>query len=155
MPGNSPSPRLSAWIVLAMLAMVAVPAGITLHTIRVAAVPQICSTNPTPHGYTWSLLLFVVPIVVIGGWFLPSEGLEIPQRAFWRTICILVICGFGLDFFFANRFFVYRNAAATLGIPARALACFIHEGAGVGCFWADLADRRAVSGMAHLPCRCW
>src|SRR5271157_1923166 len=30
----------------------------------------------------------------------------------------------------------------------RRLACFIHEGAGVGCFWADLADRRAVSGMA-------
>jgi hypothetical protein len=121
MPPNSPSPRLSAWIVVAMLAMVTIPAGITLHTIRVAVVPQVSSTNPTPHGYTWSLLLFVIPIVVIGMWFLPSEGIRIPQRAFWRTIGILVPFGFALDFFFANKFFEYPNAGATLGIGAPAL----------------------------------
>jgi len=43
------------------------------------------------------------PIIVIGWWFLPSEGIEIPQRAFWRTIWILVPLGFGLDFFFVCR----------------------------------------------------
>jgi len=118
---GSPSPRLSAWIVLAMLAMIAVPAGITLHTVHDPAFLQIPSANPTPYGYSWSLLLFVVPIVVIGWWFLPSEGLRIPQRAFWRTIWILVPLGFGLDFFFANRFFVYPNPKATLGIGAPAL----------------------------------
>jgi hypothetical protein len=101
--------------------MVAVPAGITLHTIRVPAIPQLASANPTPHGYTWSLLLFVVPILVIGWWFLPSEGVQIPQRAFWRTIWILVPFGFGLDFFFANRFFLYPNPGATVGIGAPAL----------------------------------
>ena len=121
MHGSPPSPRLSAWLVLAMLAMIAVPAGITLHTVHVPAALQISSSNPTPYGYSWSLLLFVVPIVVIGWWFLPSEGLRIPQRAFWRTIWILVPLGFGLDFFFANRFFVYPNAKATLGIGAPAL----------------------------------
>jgi hypothetical protein len=121
LPGNSPSPRLSAWIVLAMLAMIAVPAAITLHTVHVAAVAQIPSPNPTPHGYSWSLLLFVAPVVVIGGWFLPSEGIRIPQRAFWRTLWILVPVGCGLDFFFANRFFVYPNAGATLGIGAPAI----------------------------------
>jgi hypothetical protein len=104
-----------------MLAMVAVPAGITLHTVPAGAIRQISSMHSTPHSYTWSLLLFVVPIVVIGLWFLPSEGLQIPQRAFWRTLWILVPCGFGLDFFFANRFFVYPNAGATVGIPAPAL----------------------------------
>ncbi len=121
LPGNSPSPRLSAWIVLAMLAMIAVPAGITLHTVHVAAVAQIPSPNPTPHGYSWSLLLFVVPVVVIGGWFLPSERVRLPQRAFWRTLWILVPIGCALDFFFANRFFVYPNAGATLGIGAPAI----------------------------------
>ena len=35
------------------------------------------------------------------------------------------------------------------------LAWIIREGAGVGCCWAVLADRRAVSGMADLPCRWW
>ena len=119
--GNSPSPRLSAWIVLAMLAMIAIPAAITLHTVHVAAVAQIPGPNPTPHGYSWSLLLFVVPVVVIGGWFLPSEGVRIPQRAFWRTLWILVPIGCGLDFFFANRFFVFPNAGATLGIGAPAI----------------------------------
>jgi hypothetical protein len=121
MPSRSPSPSRSAWIVMAMLAMIAIPAGITLHSVKTAAVTQILSSNPTPYGYTWSLLLFAIPIVVIGGWFLPSEGIEIPQRAFWRSIWILVPVGFGLDFFFANRFFVYPNAAATLRIGAPAL----------------------------------
>jgi len=118
---RSPGPKLSAWIVLAMFAMVAVPAGITLHTVRTPAVAQIPSDNPTPYGYTWSLLLFVVPIVVIACWFLPSEGIEIPRRAFWRTIWILVPVGCALDVFFAHRFFVFPNAGATLRIGAPAL----------------------------------
>jgi len=121
LPLHSPSPRLSAWIVLAMLAMIAVPAGITLHTVHVAAVAQISTTNPTPYGYSWSLLLFVVPVVVIGGWFLPSEEVRISQRAFWRTLWILAPVGCGLDFFFANRFFVYPNTGATVGIGAPAI----------------------------------
>src|SRR5690242_8982331 len=121
MPASSPSPRLSAWIVLAMLAMIAVPVGITLHTLRTPAVLQIPDTNPTPYGYTWSLLLFVVPIMVLGVWFLPSEGVRISKRSFWRTIWILVPFGFGLDFFLANRFFLYPNAGATLRIGAPAL----------------------------------
>jgi len=104
-----------------MLAMVALPAGITLHAIRVTATPVVSSPNPTPYGYTLSLLLFLVPIVVIGLWFLPSEGVRISQRAFWQTIAILVPFGFGLDFLFANRFFVFRNSGATLGIGAPAL----------------------------------
>ncbi len=104
-----------------MLGMVIVPAGLTLHTVRVVALVRIPSLNPTPHGYTWSLLLFVFPIMAIAGWFLPIEGIRIPRRSFWITIAILVPCGFALDFFFANRFFLYPNNGATLGIPAPAL----------------------------------
>jgi hypothetical protein len=118
---NSPSPRLSGWIVVAMLAMVAVPIGITLHTVRVPAAYQVLSSNPTPHGYTWSLLLFIIPIVVIGYWFLPLEDVKIPQRAFWTTIAILVPLGFSLDFFFAKTFLCFRNPGATIQIPAPAL----------------------------------
>jgi len=119
--GRNPSPRLSAWIVVAMVAMVAVPAAITLCSVRFPATLQVSTSNPSPHGYTWSLLLFIIPIVVIAFWFLPAEGVEIPRRAFWRTIVVLVPIGFGLDFFFAQRFFVFRNAGATLGIGAPAL----------------------------------
>lgn len=104
-----------------MLGMVAVPAGLTLHTVRVAGVLHIPSANPTPHGYTWSLLLFLIPIGAIAGWLLPSEHIEVPRRAFWLTLATLVPIGFGLDFFFASRFFVFPNAGATLGIGAPAL----------------------------------
>jgi hypothetical protein len=118
---TNPSPRLSAWIVAAMVAMIAVPAALTLHSVRSPGTLQVLSSNPTPHGYTWSLLLFVVPIVVIAFWFLPAEGVEVPQRAFWWTIGILVPVGFGLDFFFARWFFVFPNSGATLRIRAPAL----------------------------------
>lgn len=121
MPRTAPGSRLNAWLVLVMLGMVAIPAAITLHTVRVAGVLQIASANPSPHGYTWSLLLFIVPIVAIAGWLLPSEHLQVPKRAFWWTIGILVPLGFALDFFFANRFFIYPNVGATLRIGAPAL----------------------------------
>jgi hypothetical protein len=120
-PAKSPSPQMSPWIVLIMAGMVAAPAGIALHSIRVAGKLAIPSANPTPHGYTWSLLLFVIPIVAIGGWLLPSEGIEVPRQAFWRTIGILTPLGCALDFFFAHRFFLYPNAGATLGIGAPAV----------------------------------
>lgn len=119
--GGSPSPGVCALIVVAMLAMVVIPAAITLHSVHVPHPPIPVNQATTPHGYTLSLLLFIVPIVLIAGWFLPSEGLHIPQRAFWWTFAILVPLGFVLDFVFAQWFFVYANAGATLGIPAPAL----------------------------------
>ena len=104
-----------------MLAIVAVPVGVTLHTVRDPATVLLPSSNPTPFGYSWSLLLFIIPILVIGGWFLPSERVRIPKRAFWRTIWVLVPIGFGLDFFFARRFFEFKNSGATVGISAPAI----------------------------------
>jgi hypothetical protein len=113
--------RRAALIVVVMLAMVAVPAAITLNTVRVPAKLELASPDPTPYGYTWSLLLFIVPIVAIAFWLLPKEGLKLPKRGFWTTIKILVPLGFGLDFFFAQRFFVFPNRGATLQIGAPAL----------------------------------
>lgn len=124
MPGprsqGLPSPGVCAVIVIAMLAMIVIPAAITLRTVQAPAPPMPVNQNSTPHGYTFSLLLFIFPIVFIAGWFLPSEGLHIPQLAFWWTIAILVPLGFLLDFVFAQWFFDYPNVGATLGIPAPA-----------------------------------
>jgi len=114
------SPSVCVVIVIAMLSMIVIPAVITLRTVHAPAPPMPLNQTSTPHGYTFSLLLFIFPIVFIAGWFLPSEGLHIPQRAFWRTIAILVPLGFLLDFVFAQWFFTYPNVGATLGIPAPA-----------------------------------
>ena len=118
---GQPSPTLCAGILIGMLAMIIIPAAITLHAVRSPVTLVATSENPTPYGYTWSLLLFIVPSVVIAGWFLPGEGLYIPQRAFRWALVILVPFGFLLDFIFAQWFFLYPNTAATLGIPAIAL----------------------------------
>src|SRR5215467_5775476 len=115
------NPVLSAWIVVVMVAMVACPAALTLITVRSPLTLQMTSSNPTPLGYTWSLLLFIVPILVIAFGFLPRKEANFPRKAFWWTIGILVPLGFATDFFFASRFFIFPNAAATLQIPAPAL----------------------------------
>ena len=117
---GSPSPIVAASIVIGMLAMIVLPAAVTLHSVSSPGTLDV-GADPSPHGYTWSLLLFIVPTLVIALWFLPSEGLEIPQRAFRWTIGILVPVGWLLDVIFAQWFFCFPNPKATLGIPAPAL----------------------------------
>jgi hypothetical protein len=116
-----PSPSVCAAIVIAMLAMIVIPAAITLHTVHSPVPLMPVDQSATPHGYTVSLLLFIIPTLIIAGWFLPSERLKIPRRAFWWTLAILVPLGFLLDFVFAQWFFDYPNIGATLGICAPAL----------------------------------
>lgn len=121
----SPSPRLSPWLVAAMLGMIAVPAYFTLHTVRISAPPIPISPNPSPYGYTVSLLLFIVPIVVIAFWFIPREEIKVSKKTFWWTIGILFPLGALLDFLFASRFFFFPNPGATLGIKAPALGNWV------------------------------
>src|SRR3984957_9373691 len=116
-----PSPQVCAGIVVAMLAMIVIPAAITLGTVQHPAPLQPVDQGSTPHGYTFSLLLFIIPSAVIGVWFVPREGLHIPRRAFCWTLAILVPLGFLLDFVFARWFFEYPNRGATLGIYVPAL----------------------------------
>jgi lycopene cyclase domain-containing protein len=123
MRNPSRSPRLSSLLVIAMLAMIVVPAALTLHTVRVSALATAAATAPSssPYGYTVSILLFIVPILVIAFWFVPQEGVKIEKKSFWWTIGMLFPIGAGLDFFFARYFFVFPNQGATLGIKAPAL----------------------------------
>jgi lycopene cyclase domain-containing protein len=118
----SPKPTPSAfWMVLSILAILVVPAALTLHRIRVAPAVDAAISDPSPRGYTVSLLLFAFPIVAIALWFLPREGVKVSQKAFAWTIGLLFPVGAALDFFFARRFFTYSNPAATLGWTAPAL----------------------------------
>ncbi len=115
------SARASLRVVLAIVAMVVVPAALTLHTVRVAPMVDRSAANPTPHGYTISLLLFLVPILVISVWLVPRDGIAIAKKAFVRTMALMFPLGAALDFFFARRFLTFPNPAATLGIQAPAL----------------------------------
>ena len=123
MPNPPHSSRLSSWLVAAILAMIAIPAALTLHTIHLSALNPAAATTPgaSPYGYTVSLLLFIIPILVIALWFFPHESIKISKKSFGWTIGLLFPIGAGLDFFFARYFFVFPNASATLGIKAPAL----------------------------------
>lgn len=118
------NPIVAAGVVVVMLVMVVIPAALTLHSVRTPGklvFENGNQENPSPYGYTISLLLFIVPILVIAFWFLRREGLEIPRQAFWRTVGILTLCGYGLDYIFAQWFFCFPKPGATLGIHAWAL----------------------------------
>jgi hypothetical protein len=110
----------SFYIVFAIAAALVLPAAIALHTVIHPGILQATSENPTPLGYTWSLLLFIVPIGALAWWFACRPDLKFPRKAFWRTLALLTPIGFLLDLLFGNAFFIFPNKTATLGceVPA-------------------------------------
>ncbi len=117
----STSPLSSFRLVIAIVGMIALPAALTLHTVHVSPVVNASAPDLSPHGYTVSLLLFIVPILVIGLWLVPREGIAISKKSFLWTIGILFPLGALLDFFFAHSFFTFPNPGATLRIIFPAL----------------------------------
>src|SRR5262249_51821399 len=112
--------RRAFYVVFAIAAALIVPAAIALRSVIHPGVFQATSDNPTPLGYTWSLLLFIIPIAALGGWFTCRADLQFPRKAFWRTLAVLTPLGFLLDLLFGNVFFVFPNKSSTIGweIPA-------------------------------------
>ncbi len=121
--------RRAFYVVFAIAAALVVPAAIALRAVIHPVILQPSSDNPTPLGYTWSLLLFIIPIAALGWWFACRPDLQFPRKAFWRTIVVLTPLGFLLDLLFGNTFFIFPNKAATLGcdIPALGGAIPIEE----------------------------
>jgi hypothetical protein len=103
-------------VVFLIIGLLVLPATLTLHSVRHPGRLEIESQNPTPLGYTWSLLLFVVPLTVLAWWFVRRRELRLQRKAFWRTLAVLVPSAFALDLFFGNFFFTFTNSSATLGI---------------------------------------
>src|SRR5213592_4049198 len=117
------------YVVFAIAAALVVPAAITLRAAIHPVILQPTSDNPTPLGYTWSLLLFIIPIAALGCWFACRPDLQFPRKAFWRTIAVLTPLGFLLDLLFGNAFLVFPNKLAILGweVPALGGAISIEE----------------------------
>jgi hypothetical protein len=112
--------RRAFYVIFAIAAALVIPAALALRTIVHPVILQATSDNPTPLGYTWSLLLFIIPIGALGWWFARRPDLQFPRKAFWRTLAVLTPLGFALDLLFGNAFFVFPNKLATLGweVPA-------------------------------------
>ena len=114
--GTATRKRLDFWIVVVMLSMIAVPAIPTLRTVQQSAFVDIFGRHASPHGYTVSLSLFLIPVLMIGLWLIPQAGVKVSKTAFWLTIAILFPLGAFLDFFFSAYFFSFPDPGATIGL---------------------------------------
>lgn len=126
------TPREDARVCLFALAILSLPVIISMFAIDTAP-PKLLLTlngpNPSPYGYTVSLLLFIVPALALFIWFVRHPSYAFNRKVFWTTIAILTPLGFILDFLFAETFFHFPNTGATLGImiPVRGGAVPIEE----------------------------
>jgi hypothetical protein len=104
-------------VLIAMAAVLTIPFFLTLITVaQPRPLVQDLKANPTPHGYTWSLSLFIVPIVVLACWLARRWESRIQNRAFWITTLLVAGSGISLDVFFGLSFFTFPNRGAVLGI---------------------------------------
>ena len=121
-PTRPRRPQLEAFqVVFVILGLLVLPAALTLQTVQHPGRLEITSTNPTPLGYTVSLLLFLVPAAALLWWLRQRRDLARQRRACGRTLAVLVPLGFLLDLLFGNAFFTFPNPAATLGLRVPAV----------------------------------
>ena len=107
-------------IVFLIIGILVIVSGFALSSVAEPGQLRMLSSNPTPYGYTTSLLLFFLPVVPLGWWFVQHQEYRLARRSFWTTILVLIPLGFVLDLIFGNLFFQFPNHEATLGlgIPA-------------------------------------
>jgi len=105
-----------------LLLAVVLPTILTLSTVREEEVRSSVMRiealeNPTPYGYTVSLLIYLVPVAALIVWFYRSHPPgSFRRRALRYTLILLVPIGFALDFVLGNTFFLFPNRGAVLGI---------------------------------------
>ena len=100
---------------LTLLLLILVPVGITLLTVEHPNNSVPTSPDPTPLGYTWSLLIFVVPVLVLSWHFLTDWSGTLDKRAFFVAVGAFAVSGCLLDLTLGNLFFSFPNKGAVLG----------------------------------------
>jgi hypothetical protein len=110
------TPRQDILTILAMVATLGLPAICTLS--RVSTRPESLHgvENPSPYGYTVSLSLFLLPVIVLVIFHMIRPKHHTHRKALLAASGVIAVLGFVLDTFFGHSFFTFRNEAATLGI---------------------------------------
>ena len=115
-------PKRDVLVILAWAALVAVPTALSQMTLRGMPGEIPFADNPSPYGYTVSLLFFVLPVLALGYWHVRHPRHRVDRKAFFVAAAIMAAVGFVLDFFFAFTFFEFLNPEATLGVHLPAWA---------------------------------
>lgn len=110
------TPRQDILTILAMVATLGLPAILTLS--RVSTRPEALHgvEDPSPYGYTVSLSLFLLPVIVLAVFHMIRPRHHTHRRALLAASGVIAVLGFVLDTFFGHSFFTFKNEAATLGI---------------------------------------
>jgi len=128
-------------VLFAIIAVVVIPAMLTLNTVKVPITGSDVKLNPTPLGYTVSLLIYLVPVLALYWWFSrrcpegdgalrrnsrvvlgrllapPREyRLDYRRSAYRWTLLTLIPAGFLLDIVLGHEFLKFDNREATLTI---------------------------------------
>ena len=111
----------AAKVMFRIILLFILPVALTLRTVKQPVTIKTLSDNPTPLGYTWSLSLFIFPMIGIAWWFLREPKYNIQKKTFYISLLILVPLGFLLDLIFGNFFFTFPNEYATTGIEVPAV----------------------------------
>ena len=111
MLGRDPMREVRTLLVISLVLIV--PILLTLFTVRVPVTEMSTTDNPTPYGYTVSLLIFLVPVVAVSILHL-LEGSDADKKAFLACAGLMAGLGAFLDFFFGYAFFEFPNVGATV-----------------------------------------
>ena len=101
-------------VVVGMMLALTLPFVLTLNTISKPRALIDFTSNPTPYGYTCSLSLFIVPVIVLALWLALRRENRRQNQAFWITTLIVSSSGILLDTFFGATFFSFPNTGAVL-----------------------------------------
>jgi hypothetical protein len=125
-------------VLFAIIATVVIPAMFTLDTVVLPLAGSDVTKDPTPLGYTVSLLIYLVPVLTFYWWFsrrcdegdgivrrkarvvlgrllAPPRDYRVDYRrsAFRRTLITLIPAGFFLDVVLGHAFLTFTNRQAT------------------------------------------
>ncbi|HYE84744.1 MAG TPA: hypothetical protein VEA16_00210 [Vicinamibacterales bacterium] len=111
------APVQSLLTVFAVPLLTLVVAAITVD--HRPALPYLEHRDVSPRGYTYSLVLFILPTISFFGWLFRNRRIHAHHwQAFWWTAAIVVPLWCLVDIFLGNTFFRFPNPHATLGIFA-------------------------------------
>jgi hypothetical protein len=128
-------------VVCGILLVLVIPAVLTLYTVRVPMKPSDVKLNPTPLGYTVSLLIYLLPVLALHRWFCacfdegggilrrggrllqrkaastatpaPERRVDYRRSAYRWTLATLIPIGYALDIIFGHAFLKFENPNAT------------------------------------------
>lgn len=108
--------RKHLMVYITILMGMVIPFSLTLNRVNESMIEPPLTNTLSPLGYTYSLLIFAVPLLFFAIWLMRNPQYKIESKAFKYTVLGVFIFGSFLDFVFGYSFFYFPNTASVIGI---------------------------------------